>query len=145
MGRGESGRGRTDGSGESPIRPPSPLSVPHSVPCNTSEDDTQHHTLPIMLALPPTSWRNGAFISRPFVCCTLLYAQLLMSTSFCRYPFDFHTQGPFLFHIVSFHTKSYEHFYFHTLESSFSILFWSQPFYFYTNSEVTTLTNFLWY
>ncbi len=56
-----------------------------------------------------------------------------------RYPFDFHTQGPFFFHIVSFHTKNYEHFYFHTVESSISILFRSQPFYFYTNSKVTTL------
>ncbi len=58
-----------------------------------------------------------------------------------RYPFNFHTQGPFLFHIVSFHTKRYEHFHFHTVESSISILFWSQPFYFYTNTKVTTLTK----
>ncbi len=75
--------------------------------------------------------------------CTFYEIRPLVWDTLLRYPFDFHTQGPFLFHIVSFHTKSYERFYFHTMESSISILLWSQPFHFYTNSRVTTLTKTL--
>ncbi len=49
--------------------------------------------------------------------------------------------GTLLFPYCQFPYKKYKRFYFHTVESSISILFWSQPFYFYTNSKVTTFTK----
>ncbi len=53
-------------------------------------------------------------------------------------PFDFHTHGPFLFHTGNFHTKIYKPFYFHTVESSNSIMFCGQPFYFHTSCIIET-------
>ena len=54
-----------------------------------------------------------------------------------RFPYS----GTLLIPYCQFPYKNYEPFYFHTVESSISILFWSQPFYFYTNSKVTTFTK----
>ncbi len=48
-----------------------------------------------------------------------------------RFPYS----GTLLFPYCQFPYKNYEPFYFHTVESSISILFWSQSFCFYTNRK----------
>ena len=54
-----------------------------------------------------------------------------------RFPYS----GTLIIPYCQFPYKNYEPFYVHTMESSISILFRTQPFYFYTNHKVTTLTK----
>ncbi len=65
------------------------------------------------------------------------YVEFCVHTVSLLFPYS----GTLLFPYCQFPYKNYERFYFHTVESSISILFWSQPFYFYTNSKVTTFTK----
>ncbi len=75
------------------------------------------------------------------MCCFLPFFVQPSVSSVFLVSLRFTYSGSLLIPYCQFPYKNCEPIYFHTVESSISIMFWSQPFYFYTKRKVTTLAT----